>query len=364
MSSIYKRNEKLYITSGEYLLVLNTLSGIDKQITIPELNRNEINSKQLKESRQITALAFSKCGEYLAVATENKWVLIYDKSFQIIKSFVINRTANKLLFTSVNSILVADKSGDVYLHEETNNNKGLLLLGHRSVILDMILTSCGKYIITCDRDEKIRVSCYPNCYNIVSFCLGHSEFVTRLKLLTNEVLLSASGDGTVRFWNFKEGIELNAIDTNTFVDDKELLQKFASRFEKTEIFALPISDMDIHFQGEYYLAVSIYGCNLIQLYTIYSHNLSFTYLTKFFIEEPFYYFLDDHLYTLSKQISAFSYVSSNYSNLNLEILEKFSKKYGNLLQHSDDNSISVLYKRKFDNVQEYMERKKIRTEIK
>lgn len=70
----------------------------------------------------------------------------------------------------------------------------------------MLVTECGKYIITCDRDEKIRVSHYPNAYNIATYCLGHTEFVTSLKLLkSSNILFSAAGDGTVRMWNFLEG---------------------------------------------------------------------------------------------------------------------------------------------------------------
>ena len=32
-----------------------------------------------------------------------------------------------------------------------------------------------KYVITADRDEKIRISHFPNAYNIKAYCLGHNE---------------------------------------------------------------------------------------------------------------------------------------------------------------------------------------------
>ena len=38
-----------------------------------------------------------------------------------------------------------------------------------------VMVSCDSHVITCDRDEKIRVSRYPNCYNIETYCLGHTE---------------------------------------------------------------------------------------------------------------------------------------------------------------------------------------------
>ena len=36
---------------------------------------------------------------------------------------------------------------------------------------------CKGLVITCDRDEKVRASHYPNCYNIDRFYLGHKEYV-------------------------------------------------------------------------------------------------------------------------------------------------------------------------------------------
>ena len=40
-----------------------------------------------------------------------------------------------------------------------------------------MLSPSNRHVITCDRDEKIRVSNFPNSYNIESFCLGHTELV-------------------------------------------------------------------------------------------------------------------------------------------------------------------------------------------
>ncbi len=53
-----------------------------------------------------------------------------------------------------------------------------LLLGHLSMLLDATVSLCERYLVTCDRDEKIRISCFPNAYNIHIYCLGHTEFVT------------------------------------------------------------------------------------------------------------------------------------------------------------------------------------------
>ena len=68
------------------------------------------------------------------------------------------------------------------------------------MLLDLKLTQDRRYVLTSDRDEKIRVSKFPNSYNIEGFCLGHTEFVSSLALVPgcNNRVLSSSGDGTVK----------------------------------------------------------------------------------------------------------------------------------------------------------------------
>lgn len=56
-----------------------------------------------------------------------------------------------------------------------NPSDGTLILGHTSLLTAMALTQDEKYIITADRDEHIRVSHYPEGYDIERFCLGHSK---------------------------------------------------------------------------------------------------------------------------------------------------------------------------------------------
>lgn len=56
-------------------------------------------------------------------------------------------------------------------------------MGRLSMLLDMTLTVGNDFLIVCDRDEKIQVSSYPECYNIVAFCLGHQQFVTSILAL-------------------------------------------------------------------------------------------------------------------------------------------------------------------------------------
>lgn len=80
-----------------------------------------------------------------------------------------------------------------------------------SLLLDVALSPDDQYILTADRDEKIRVSLTGAPYNIVSFCLGHREFVSRIFVVPNypDLLISASGDCTLRLWEYKSGTEVD-----------------------------------------------------------------------------------------------------------------------------------------------------------
>jgi tRNA (guanine-N(7)-)-methyltransferase subunit TRM82 len=62
------------------------------------------------------------------------------------------------------------------LASHENPSGGTLILGHTSLLTAFLLTPDDEtYIITADRDEHIRTSCFPHGYMIESFCLGHKK---------------------------------------------------------------------------------------------------------------------------------------------------------------------------------------------
>lgn len=163
---------------------------------------------QLSESRIIFATV-SNCGKVIAACDSNNLLHLWicDANIWSHKSErKLARKCHKIIFTNSGSeAIVADRGGDVFVFSAIEVMKeGKFLLGHISLIVDIAISSADQYLLTCDRDGKIRVSHYPNSYNIYSYCLGHEEFVSSVQnvLLSQELILSGSGDSTLRLWKF------------------------------------------------------------------------------------------------------------------------------------------------------------------
>lgn len=244
MSSFYKsiKNNVIFSSNSNLLIFPEIISEVPIILKPSTLNcntsekgekENELNSeKKLKENEQkITCGNFSSQGNFFAVIDEAKQLYLWNtnqNTFSLLSIRKVCRKCVKLKFThSEDAVLIADRSGDVYSFSVTDpDQSGKLLLGHLSMLLDLIITPDDKFIITCDRDEKIRVSCFPNCYNIHSYCLGHKKFVSCLSIFPSypELLISGSGDGTFMIWNYKDGLCLYDRNYENDFIEKNLLR--------------------------------------------------------------------------------------------------------------------------------------------
>eukprot|EP01112_Ceratiomyxa_fruticulosa_P018497 TRINITY_DN591_c0_g1_i1.p1 TRINITY_DN591_c0_g1~~TRINITY_DN591_c0_g1_i1.p1 ORF type:complete len:441 (-),score=104.03 TRINITY_DN591_c0_g1_i1:271-1593(-) len=107
------------------------------------------------------------------------------------------------------------KEGDEGDSEDEEDAQGMKpIMGHYSSITSFLITPGPRsFLITSDRDEKIRVSQFPAAFIIESFCLGHKEFVTGILTSPSlpNLLVSSGGDGTLRLWDFLAATELHCI---------------------------------------------------------------------------------------------------------------------------------------------------------
>lgn len=98
-----------------------------------------------------------------------------------------------------------------------------LLLGHVSMLTDVILASSAskEYIITADRDEHIRVSHgIPKTHIIETYCLGHTEFVSRLCIPSSHpsILISGGGNNELFVWEWSAGKLVSKVDIASHVN--------------------------------------------------------------------------------------------------------------------------------------------------
>ncbi|XP_054831020.1 tRNA (guanine-N(7)-)-methyltransferase non-catalytic subunit WDR4 isoform X2 [Eublepharis macularius] len=186
--------------SQDYLFMYDCVTAGKK----PQENKREDGKSTGKSSDAILAWAFSSSGTYVALTDDSKRLILF-------------RTKPSWECLSISWILSREKHRAFPAFGDEPENAGTIELGHLSLLLDVALSPDDQYILTADRDEKIRVSLTRAPHNIVSFCLGHREFVSQIFVIPNypDLLLSASGDCTLRLWEYKSGKEVHCCHLNS-----------------------------------------------------------------------------------------------------------------------------------------------------
>lgn len=139
----------------------------------------------------------------------------------LLSSRPLSRTSNALCFSTDSKLLfVADKTGDCFTYAcvaaeadadaavDPLQAAGECVLSHLSMVLGVLQSPCGRFVLSCDRDEKIRCTNFPRTTVVESYCLGHTEYVAGIRFLPthqDKLLVSVSGDRTLRLWNYLDG---------------------------------------------------------------------------------------------------------------------------------------------------------------
>lgn len=117
--------------------------------------------------------------------------------------FALPRRSIKLLVAG-GELFLLEKTGDLYKISESGSCE--FLLGHLFTFSDVKFITNSKtseimYILTADRDEKIRVSKYPNAYKIERFCFGHKDMIRRLVTVDDARFISIDHSNNAKLWN-------------------------------------------------------------------------------------------------------------------------------------------------------------------
>lgn len=90
------------------------------------------------------------------------------------------------------------------------------------MVTDIHLTATDSLLISCDRDEKIRLTRYPKSHLIYGFCLGHKSFVSRICIpeFNHQVLVSGGGDDELFLWDILRCKLLHQLDFFSLIRKK------------------------------------------------------------------------------------------------------------------------------------------------
>ncbi|KAF9461233.1 WD40-repeat-containing domain protein [Collybia nuda] len=220
------------VISGPYVQVIHTSTG---DVVSTTAGRDD-----MLKAGPVRCAAVDKSGRYLATSGEDKQLKIWEiEGLKLLSERQLPKRPTKVAFTADGqTILVADKFGDIFrcgsypfqftpltvkqkkdaLSSHENPSGGQLILGHASLLNAFLLSVDERYIITADRDEHIRVSWYPQGYNIEMYCLGHTKFVSAIHnpAFAPTELISGGGDAALKIWDWMTGTvkhEINIWDT-------------------------------------------------------------------------------------------------------------------------------------------------------
>ncbi|KAL2913801.1 tRNA (guanine-N(7)-)-methyltransferase non-catalytic subunit trm82 [Polyrhizophydium stewartii] len=224
---------RLLLAAGPVFVVLDTSTGAVVAAPAPVGERpprspSKAATKWIPREHfgeRIRGVCWNEATSTMAVSTDSKALQLWrtsGASWELLNSRQTIKRNNCVVFSpSGSDVIVGDKFGDVYRFPVADPTKrAQLLVGHVSMITDLAWSHDRKFIITADRDEKIRVSKYPNSFEIERFCLGHEQYVTRILPLPNApgVLVSGGGDPYLILWDYTSGTilqKLQVIDTET-----------------------------------------------------------------------------------------------------------------------------------------------------
>ncbi|KAK3001420.1 hypothetical protein RJ639_020709 [Escallonia herrerae] len=181
----------------------------------------------------IRAIRFGANGKLFVSAGDDKLVKIWSTdSWRCLYSVSSEKRVSAVAISNGGRfVCFADKFGIVWVVEldGIHENQGLVckkaepLLAHYcSIITSLGFSPDGQYIVSADRDSKIRVTAFPKnpldrAHEIQSFCLAHTEFLSCLTFICCQdyplgLLVSGSGDSTVRLWDFTSGSLLHTCE--------------------------------------------------------------------------------------------------------------------------------------------------------
>lgn len=177
--------------------------------------------------------------------------------------------------------MASDKSGDVWAIDSPLLANKVLVAGHTaSVVTDLTYFNIDNngYVATSDRDEKIRVSFFPQLVQIQTYCLGHTNVVTSVVYIEKfKLLITCGWDHSVYLWEPLTGKIIHQLYTNYRSTTTEAVESAENDAENNEENDETDKAYDHKKAGNYPIKLVVYddivaiifsGISLVQLYTV------------------------------------------------------------------------------------------------
>ncbi|KAF7969461.1 hypothetical protein HWV62_27309 [Athelia sp. TMB] len=238
-SNLFLRPNRAVVISGPHAQILDSNTG---EILHSTMNLDEAAKDGVLKTGPIRCAALDVDGVHLVTSGDDKILKVWlVEGLVLLHSRELPKKPTRIQFTKDSQTLViSDKFGDTFsypLHpvptptrptspsplDETDEERikrrraavashenpsgGTLILGHASLMTTFVLSEDERYVISADRDEHVRVSWYPQGWNIESFCLGHEKYVTAVHIpsFAPETLISGGGDTMLKVWDWMAG---------------------------------------------------------------------------------------------------------------------------------------------------------------
>lgn len=214
-----------------------------------------------------------------------------------------------------------------------------------------------RFVITSDRDEKVRITNYPQTENIQSYCLGHLEYVSTVEQLpTGNLLVSVSGDKTLRVWNYLTGLQYFKLDLNV---PALHLASYGNRFavsllgeqQSLAIFEATANDESAYVEkiAEYTFSPAVKHINKIiyesndRLFVAYNNKDDKSIVKSFHVDGTTLQCNEDESNGLEELLS--SKVKERVTPLSIDVTMLFKKKH-------DESQVLDYYERKKRRIEE------------
>ncbi|KAI7747579.1 hypothetical protein M8C21_004149 [Ambrosia artemisiifolia] len=272
--SVHPSHHSVAVAVGCDLRLFNLQEG--GPVTLGVESNEVFNHKE-----SIRAIRYGAKGNVFVSAGDDKVVKVWaTDSWRCLCSVATEKKVSAVAISDNGQfVCYADKFGTVWvveLDESVENQalvqkKGSPLLSHYcSIITSLEFSPDGRFIITADRDFKIRVTVFPKkplngAHEIQSYCLGHTEFVSCLAFVYNQdcpqgYLVSGSGDATVRLWDFASGLLLHTCEVGSQVGNQEANGTESNHFAITDLCTT--SDGSIFVAVQSLPGILLLSCNL------------------------------------------------------------------------------------------------------